>query len=112
MFKNNFKIAIRNLFKNKLYSLISITGLALGIAGAVVILLFLLDELSFERGHEKADRIHAVFNWWDFGTFSHTSSSQAPAIGPTMKADFPEVEETVRYWKWHRPLIINKGKRF
>jgi putative ABC transport system permease protein len=112
MLKNYFKIAIRNLFKNKLYSAISITGLALGIAGSVMVLLFMLDELSFERGHEKADRICAVFNWWDFGTFSQTGMAQAPAVGPTIKEDFPEVEETVRFWKWHRPLILHQDKRF
>lgn len=99
MLKNDFKIAIRNLFRNKLYSAISITGLALGIAGSVMVLLFMLDELSFERGHEKADRIYAVFNWWDFGTFSQTGMAQAPAVGPAIKEDFPEVEETVRFWK-------------
>jgi len=78
MFKSYLKIALRNLLKHKLYSLINITGLALGIAGSTLMLLFIFDELSYERHHEKAERIYAVFNHWNFGNYEIKGETIAP----------------------------------
>ena len=60
MFKNYFKIAFRNLIRFKAYSLINIFGLAIGIAACILILLFVRDELSYDKFNEKADRIYRV----------------------------------------------------
>jgi len=55
MFKNYFKIALRNLFRYKLYSSINIAGLAIGIAGSLIVFVYVSDELSYESMHEKSD---------------------------------------------------------
>jgi putative ABC transport system permease protein len=63
MLRNYLKIALRNLLKHKGYTFINVFGLAVGIACCVLILLFVRDELSYDRFHEKADRIYrVVFN--------------------------------------------------
>ncbi len=60
MLRNYLKVALRNLFKHKAYSFINIFGLALGMASAVLILLFVRYERSYDRFHENADRIQRV----------------------------------------------------
>ena len=60
MLKNYFKIALRNLWKNKGYSAINIIGLSMGIATCLLITLYVLDELSFDRYNKKADRIYRI----------------------------------------------------
>lgn len=57
MFKNYFNIAIRSLLKNKLYTLINITGLTVGIAVSILILIFVAHEFSFDRFHKDGERI-------------------------------------------------------
>lgn len=98
MFKNYFKITLRNLLKYKGYSFINITGFAIGIACCLLILLFIRDELSFDRYHKNADRIYrvgvkGVINNNEFGLVSSPS--------PMAKAfldEFPEVEKVVRIY--------------
>ncbi|MEI9957099.1 MAG: ABC transporter permease [Ferruginibacter sp.] len=60
MFKNYFKIAIRNIFKNKVYSFINVGGLALGLATGFIMLLWVDNEYSMNRYHTNADRIYQV----------------------------------------------------
>jgi len=60
MFKNYFKIAWRNLLKNKTFSLINIIGLASGLACFILIALYVADELSYDRFNEKASRIYRI----------------------------------------------------
>jgi len=77
MFKNHFKIAVRNLTRHKIYSSINIIGLAVGIACAVLIMLWVQYELSFDRFHENADRLYRVGftneqkNFMDSGSRDH-----------------------------------------
>ena len=60
MFKNYIKIAIRNIFKNKIYSFINVIGLAIGLAGFILITILIKNELSYDTFHKKADRIYRV----------------------------------------------------
>jgi hypothetical protein len=60
MLRHYAKIAIRNLLRQKVYSIINITGLAIGLAGCILITLFVLQELSYDRFHGKAERIFRV----------------------------------------------------
>ena len=60
MFKNYFKIALRNILKEKIYFVINILGLTIGLAACLVILLYVKSELSYDRFHSKADRIYRV----------------------------------------------------
>jgi len=97
MFKNYLKIAVRNLLKHKVYSLINITGLAVGIICAFLILLWVQDETSYDRFHEKADRIYRVGARGVIGdTYNNQTGTPAP-LAVALKNDFPEVEQTVRF---------------
>ncbi len=97
MIKNYFKIAYRNLQKNKVFSLINLFGLTIGLAAFWLIALYVMDELSFDRYHVNADRIYRVVHHakWDTGSFDLTGTS-AP-FAAALKNDYPEIEQTVRF---------------
>ena len=95
MLKNYFKIALRNLKRHKGYSSINVLGLAIGVAGFVLILLYVQDERSFDRYHEQGDRIYRVVELIEG---AEESSSQPFPVGETLVADFPHlVESSVRF---------------
>ncbi|MDX1671657.1 MAG: ABC transporter permease [Balneolaceae bacterium] len=97
MLKNYLKIAYRNLVKQKGYSLINILGLAVGLASCIIILLYVIHELSYDKHHEKSDRIYRVIAKIDFsGNYLELATVPAP-MGPTLKQDFPEVEAVTRF---------------
>src|SRR5688500_2083885 len=112
MFRNYFKIAVRNLWRNKVFSAINIFGLALGIATCLLILLFVQNELSFDRYNKDADRLMRV-------TFRSNMESgvirEASVMGPvaqTLKNDYPEVEDATRLRPWGQQKISYLGKTF
>ena len=108
MFKNYLKTAFRNLVKNKFYTLINIIGLALGIATCLLILLYLMDELSYDRYNLNANRIYRVNNEIKFGD-NHVDLAVAPSLmGTTMVKEIPQVEQYTRI-QWHGSLLIRKG---
>lgn len=97
MLKNYLKLAIRNLGKNRLFSLIKISGLTAGMTAVLLISLYLQHELSFDKVHAKADRIARVT--MEFGSASgdrEATENTGNKVAPTFKADFPEIEEAVR----------------
>jgi putative ABC transport system permease protein len=96
MILSYFTVAFRNLLRHRLFSAINIGGLAIGLAAFWLIALYIGNELSFDRYHEKGDRIFRIAQHaqWDGGTF-HGAITPVP-YAAAMKADFPEVEETVR----------------
>ena len=96
MFKNYLKIAFRNIQGHKGYAFINIAGLAIGLAVCALIMLWVLDELSYDRFHERADRIYRLLLDADIGGHIRTSATMPPA-GPTMTQDYPEVENFTRY---------------
>lgn len=98
MLKNHLLIAIRNLKKQKGLSLINIVGLAVGMACSIMILLFVQFERSYDRFHEKSDRIHRVAVNAKWGN-TRIAQTYTPAImTPTLYQDYPEVELCVRLW--------------
>ena len=96
MFKNYFKIAFRNLFRNKAFSFINIAGLAVGMASAMLILLWIQNEMSHDRFHEKIDRLYTMNNRDKFNGALWAWSTTPKILGPTLKQDYPEVEEFTR----------------
>lgn len=98
MLQNYFKIAFRNLMRHKVFSLINLFGLTIGLACCLLIALFILDELSYDRYHEKADRIYRVTRSFleKDGSVQLHLGHVAPPFGPLIKEDFKEVEEVVR----------------
>jgi putative ABC transport system permease protein len=97
MFKNYLKIAIRNILKHKVYSLINVFGLAIGMACSILILLWVRDELSYDRFHKNAERVYRVTREWknQDGRTSLHLARVAPPIGPLLKNDFPGIVEDV-----------------
>jgi putative ABC transport system permease protein len=97
MFKNYFLMAFRNLKKHRAYTLINIFGLALGLSAAILILLYLQFEISYDRFHKNADSIYRIcIRNLREGRFEAESHIFTAPIGPDMKKDFPEVEDFVR----------------
>ena len=96
MIKNHFKIAWRNLLKNKGNSTINILGLALGMSIALIIGLWINSEVKYDRFYSKTDRITQVYTLDTFEGKSHTWGSTPAILGPILKEERPEIEEVVR----------------
>jgi putative ABC transport system permease protein len=111
MFKNYFKIAIRNLSKSKTYSAINIFGLAIGMAACLLIGIYIFEELSYDKFNVNADRIVRVtMEYKEAGTVNKTPTTGTKP-GPEFKRNFPAVEEFVRTFISHS-VIQNGDKRF
>ena len=109
MIKNYLKIAWRNISRSKGYSFINIGGLGIGMAASILILIWVQFEVSVDRFYENSDRIFAVWRTtsiegepvsWDY--------TPAP-YAPTLKEEFPEVEEVARITEWD-PMILAVGE--
>jgi len=114
MFRNYLTVAVRNLVRHKGYSLINIAGLAIGMACCILILLFVQDELSYDRYHENADRIYRLVDELHLGgKVSHVASASAP-MAPALLNDYPEIISAVRVSRgWGNiPLVCYEDKRF
>src|SRR5215470_3209854 len=110
MIKNYFKTALRNLSKNKFYTSINIIGLAAGLATCLLIFLYVLDELSYDRYNKKANRIFRVNNEIKFGG-NYADLAVAPALmGPTMVSEFPVVQQYTRL-RWYGGFLVRKGSQ-
>jgi len=96
MIKNYFKIAFRNLWRNKGFSAINIFGLAIGMASAILILLWIQNEMSHDRFHQKIGRIYIMNNRDHFNGKLNAWATTPKILGPTLKADYPEIEQAVR----------------
>src|SRR5688572_31436705 len=108
MFKNYLKIAFRNLWKHKAFSLINILGLTVGLTAGFLIFLYVSFEMSYDNFHSKANRIYRVVA--DIKTPTEVLHPGGPswAVPPHLKLDFPEVEQSVRI-AGDDNLLITKG---
>ncbi|MEO6669525.1 MAG: ABC transporter permease [Ferruginibacter sp.] len=97
MLKNYLKIAFRNLWKSKGFSIINISGLAIGMASAILILLWIQNEMSHDTFHEKADRIYTANNRDKFNGQHWAWATTPTVMGPTVKSNYTsDVEDVVR----------------
>ncbi len=96
MFKTYFKIAWRNLVKNKTFSFINIFGLSVGLATCILLTLFIMDETSYDTHHKDADRIYRVVME---ALADQIATTSAPMAGG-LKANYPEIEEATRMLKF------------
>ena len=97
MLRNFFITAIRNIFRDKFYSFINIFGLAVGIAVAIFIMLYVKDELTFDKYNKNYRKIYRLES--DFtiaGKEDKFAATQVP-LAPTLKDEYPEIEEYVRF---------------
>lgn len=112
MIRNYFRIAFRNLWRNKSFSAINIFGLAIGIATCLVIMLFVTNELSYDRYNKKADRmVRVVIKGFTQGE-TMKEANVMPPVAQTLKADYPEVQEATRLRGAGAPRIIYGDQSF
>jgi putative ABC transport system permease protein len=111
MFSNYFKTAFRILTNNKLYSFINISGLSIGLACAMLIMLYVKDEVSYDRFHKNESRIYCVVVKGHFSRgpnyFANYMSVTGFLQGPKFKAAIPEIQEFVRFQGNH--VDIKRG---
>ena len=110
MFRNYLKIAFRNVKRHKVYSFINIAGLTIGMTCVVLLLLWIQDELSYDKFHEKIDDIYLVS--------AHIKEERdelqvpsVPGVGPLLKELFPEVEESARFLAGYMTFILSYEDR-
>ena len=94
MIGNYLKIIIRSLGRNKTYAIINVLGLSIGIASSILILLWVHDEMSYDRFHEKGERIYRII----INNQGVKSSGTCGALAPTLKREIPEIADAVRLW--------------
>ena len=106
MLKNYLKVAFRNLIRNKGFTAINISGLAIGMASAILILLWIQNEISYDRFHVKEDRLYEVWTN-DIVDGALQSGFNTPQLmGPAIKQDYPEVENSARI-SWNNSLLFS-----
>ncbi len=112
MVKNLLRIAFRNLRKDRWFSLLNILGLTIGISFSLFLIFYIVDELSYDKHHKKADRIYRINSYiQEKDKNTNWVLTQFP-LGPTLKKDYPEVEEAVRFISRERTLFKNGEKEF
>jgi putative ABC transport system permease protein len=112
MIRNYLKIAWRNLSKNKTYSIINIAGLAIGLSCFLLIVLYVMDELNFDRYNDKAGRIFRVNSDISFGGADLHLPVASDMMGQLLKKDYPEVEEYTRIYASGGSKLIKKNNEF
>lgn len=108
MLRNYFSVAIRNLWKNKAFSAINVLGLAIGLATSLLIILYVLDELSYDRFHAAAERTYRVDADIKFGGTHYVIATAPAPLGPTLKVDLPEIEQETRFRRYDG-WLVRKG---
>ena len=110
MIKNFFIIAWRNLLRKKSFSFINITGLSIGMAAAILILLWIQNEVSYDKFHDRKDRLFEVWNRYTtdgkIGCWSNTPKVMAAAI----QQDYPEIEKAARV-NFFPPVLMAMGEK-
>ena len=110
MFKNYLKIAIRQLLKNKSFSIINISGLAIGMGVVILILLWIQSEVSYDNFHTKKDRIYEL---WNRGVYSNNLEcwNTTPMVAAkALRHDIPEIETAVRV-NWPSEYLVTVGDK-
>jgi len=116
LFSNYIKIGLRKIKRQKLYSLINIAGLAVGLACCAVIILYVTNELSYDAFHKDADRIYRVATHRINIVGEFRFSTTPGPLGPELKASYPQVEQAIRvvppFENASHVLVVQEEKRF
>lgn len=112
MFRNYLIVALRNLVKNKVYSIINICGLAIGIATTLLILLWVADELSYDRYHTNADQLYRSIVNWDIAEQQVSYSTTPAPFGEFIQSEIPEVKNTTLYNKMGATLLAYEDQPY
>lgn len=108
MLRTYLKVAVRNLWKNRLYTVINVTGLSVGLAACLLIMLFVRDELSYDKHFENSERIYRLTGAYNQGDDAKTFSAVTTyELLPVLTANFPEMEAATRFDFWN--VLVSKG---
>jgi len=112
MIKNIVKVALRNSSRNRVFTLINIIGLSIGMSATLILVLYVINELSFDSFHEKADRIYRVEE--QHGTDpANRGFFTSPPLAPALKSIFPEIQDISRIVLWKRNMLVSyQNKKF
>jgi len=110
LLRNYSKTISRNLLRSKTFSFINITGLAIGMASALLILLWVRNEFSYDLFHQKKDRIYQVFSRGTFDGRLACWPSTPMSLAPALRKDYPQVEEVVRM-NWVAAFVLSNGDK-
>ena len=113
MLKNYLKIALRNAKRHSLYSIINILGLTVALTGAIFLLLYITDELSYDKHHQHADRVYRIVSDVKFGETEMEIAMAPNALGAHLQQNYPEVESyaQIRQYFWE-PFKMKKEDKF
>ncbi|RRB00021.1 ABC transporter permease [Larkinella rosea] len=112
MLRNYLTIAWRNILKDKFYSLINILGLTIGVTCGLLLLLYVTDELSYDRYHQKADQIYRIVSYITEPDKINNWTSTQPPLAKSLKQDYPFVQNYVRFFSNGRVPFRKGEKRF
>jgi putative ABC transport system permease protein len=107
MIKNYFKVALRNLIKQKVYTSINVLGLSVGIASCLLIIMFVVDEFSYDRFHKNAGQIYKVVLERKYPNHSTNYAVIPHSYADVMATDFPEISQTVKMSGPINNVIVN-----
>lgn len=99
MLRHHLLFALRALRRDRIYTALNLLGLATGLAAALLVLLWVQDELTFDRFHRQGKNIYRVLTNWDFGGKREWAEVTPAGLGPAVKAELPGVQEAVRVWR-------------
>jgi ABC-type antimicrobial peptide transport system permease subunit len=111
MLKNYLITIVRNMRKQKGYTLINISGLAIGMASCILIFIWVRDEFSINRIHEKADQIYLVRTWQQYGSVREQGSGAPPALAPALKTEYAEVINSARIHNGNPQFLFRHGDK-
>lgn len=112
MFKNYLLTAIRNITSSPFYAFLNILGLTVGLAAFIFILIYVHDEITYDRHHENYERIYRLESDFTIGS-KHDKFAIVPIpMGPALKIEFPEIEQFVRFTSADNALIRYKEKEY
>ncbi len=111
MFTNFFKTTFRNLWKNKGYSFLNIFGLAIGIACAALIFLWVEDEMNYDQFNTKKDQLYFIRENQKYDTYVATFGSTPAPMGPAMISEIPGVANTCRIGGYNNSKLITIGAK-
>lgn len=109
MIKNYLKVAFRNLWRSKGFSFINIAGLSIGMASAMLIALWIYNQVSYDRFHKNDQYLYQAWNCGTFDGAIHCWDNVPKILGPTLKLDFPEIDDVVRInTRWFVTRTVDK----
>jgi ABC-type antimicrobial peptide transport system permease subunit len=108
LFSTYFKLAYRNLIKDKAYSIINISGLAIGLASSILILLWVQNELSYDKFHKNASSLYRVTSSDEENSKTAQSTATMAAV---LKEEIPAVKNVVRTDRFSNPVLLQTGEK-